>query len=153
MNKIFFTAIIVSAITIGQAFANCNTSTEIKTADQAWATALATHNPQTAANQYAKNAVLLATYENNPITTAAGKKAYFTSLFQTLPQLQVQYDKEIIYTFPGGAVSSGLYTFSGVQKGKSVNIPARFTFVYEATANGCLLVAQHSSALPISPYK
>ena len=62
MNKIFFTAIIVSAIAIGQADANCDTIADVKTTDQAWAATLETHNPQTAANQYAKNAVLFATY-------------------------------------------------------------------------------------------
>ncbi|OGT30685.1 MAG: hypothetical protein A3E87_06915 [Gammaproteobacteria bacterium RIFCSPHIGHO2_12_FULL_35_23] len=152
MKYTFLPLLFISTAIFTQTYASCNTTAAVQQADQIWATALATHNPKTITNQYAKGAVLLATYENNPITTQTGIKNYFTSLFQTIPQLQVHYNKEIIYTFPGGAVSSGLYTFSGKQNGKVVSTPGRFTFVYEATPNGCLLIAHHSSVLPVRNY-
>lgn len=123
---------------------------EVKQADQRWAQAIKTGQPETVTQLYAKGAVLLATYENQPIVTDTGKQQYFSHLFQTVKNLQVHYNQEIIHTFPGGAVSSGIYTFSGMQDGKQVEIPARFTFVYEDSHHGCKLVAHHSSVLPKS---
>ncbi|MFI4955308.1 MAG: hypothetical protein ACHP9Y_05280, partial [Gammaproteobacteria bacterium] len=48
------------------------------------------------------------------------------------------------------AISTGLYTFIGKESdGKEISIPARYTFAYDSTDKGCVLVMHHSSALPV----
>lgn len=143
---IFFSTLLVAA----QAFAanNCSTPSDVKQADQRWQAAIATNDPATVAAVYTKNAVLIPTVENAPHTTQAERLAYFQHFFKTLQHASVAYNQEIIQMLPDGAVSSGVYTFKGLQDGKTVRIPARFTFVYEATPTGCSLITHHSSALP-----
>lgn len=76
------------------------------------------------------------------------RQKYFTKLFSQLKQASVMYNDEYVALISGGGVSSGLYTFHGISRGKPPAIPARYTFVYNAGTNGCVLIAHHSSILP-----
>ena len=126
----------------------CNTNEDVKQADLQWQNQLSTQSAERMAALYETNAVLLATFENNPITTPEGRLQYFQDLFGSMKSLHVVFDKEILQVFPGGAVSSGLYTFKGMKEGKPTAVAARYTFVYEATPQGCQLIEHHSSVLP-----
>lgn len=145
MKKII--ALALFALFLNQASAAC-LKEAARNADYRWADAVETQDPATVNRLYAHYAVLLATYENKPITNSKGRLNYFNHFLHSMNKMQVHYNQEIIQTFPGGAVSSGLYTFSGEKDGKPVSVPARFTFVYQNTAKGCQLITHHSSTLP-----
>lgn len=156
MFKIFFKAFfnpIVCAIVLlsyfGSVFATC-TKNQVEEADSRWAKAIDSNQVQKVVNLYAPDAVLLATVENKPITTQEGRSAYFTQFFNTYKNAHVTYtgDKHI-QVHNDSASSSGLYTFSGTKDGKAIEVPARYTFIYRATANGCELIKHHSSQLPM----
>ncbi len=130
------------------AFATC-TKTQVEHANTQWANAIASHNVNKVVNLYASQAVLLATVENKPIITQQGRTQYFTHFFDTYKNAHVKYKgKQYIQVFADGAVSSGLYNFYGKKQGKDVVVPARYTFVYLSTKDGCRLITHHSSMLP-----
>lgn len=129
-------------------FATC-TKTQVEAADARWAKTIDSNEVKQTVNLYASRAVLLATVKNKPITTQQGRVIYFTQFFKDYPRIQVHYTGEkYIQIFGDGAVSSGVYTFSGIKEGKHFEVPARYTFVYRATPNGCELITHHSSKLP-----
>ncbi len=96
---------------------------------------------------YAKDAILLATFDPKPLETSTDIAAYFHVLTQN-PDLKATIESEKIDLFRDAAVDSGLYTFSYTKDGKPIRVPARFTFVYRRTAAGWLIVSHHSSVLP-----
>lgn len=128
----------------------CNTEAAVKAADQNWANALASHDPQKVANLYIHDAVLLGTYENVPLLTDQQRVDYFKHLFSKIPNIQVKFTQVHVKLLKEDAISTGLYTFYGNDpSGKPVNVPARYTFAYDSTAKGCELVMHHSSVLPV----
>lgn len=147
----FFAQIIASFILLtffSSVFATC-TKAEVEKADILWAKAIDSDNVNNVVNLYSKKAVLIATAQTVPIVTQQGRIAYFTKLFHIYKGLQVAYNgNKYIQVFRGGAVSSGLYVFSGIKKGKPTLLKARYTFVYLTTPNGCQLITHHSSAWP-----
>ncbi|MCD6046232.1 MAG: hypothetical protein K0R48_1395 [Gammaproteobacteria bacterium] len=129
-------------------FATC-TKSAVEKADTRWANAIDSNNVNKVVNLYAKKAVLIATVQTTPIVTRLGLEAYFEKFFRTYKNVRVSYKgNKYIQIFNGGAASSGLYTFSGIQKGKATQVKARYTFVYRSTANGCELITHHSSPWP-----
>ena len=129
-------------------FATC-TKAEVEKADNRWANAMDSNNVNKVVDLYAKTAVLVSTVQTPPIVTRQGRVAYFSKFFKTYKNARVTYtDNKYIQVFNGGAVSSGLYTFSGVKHGKETDMKARYTFVYRATPNGCELITHHSSEWP-----
>lgn len=136
---------------VNAAWAICHTEEAVRAADQKWADTLKTHDPRAMASLYGQDSVLLGTFENIPLTTYAERVKYFTYLFETVPNIRVEYDKTYIKVMKEDAVSSGLYTFIGddVRKGKEIRTPARYSFFYEGTDSGCTLLVHHSSGMPV----
>ena len=96
---------------------------------------------------YAPDAVLLATFDPNPLDTPAAIAGYFRNLTKN-PNLKATIQREKIEVFGDGAANSGLYTFSYTKDGSEVRVPARFVFVYRRSGSGWLIVSHHSSTLP-----
>lgn len=144
---VVFAAILVSLA----AQANCGPK-EVKLANQQWADAINSNDTATVVKLYANDAILLPTYGNDPITTTAGRTAYFNDFFAKHQNLRVHFDKTLVQLLSGGAVSSGLYTFTAMQQDKPSQITARYTFVYRTTATGCQLINQHSSVTPLPTF-
>jgi uncharacterized protein (TIGR02246 family) len=112
-----------------------------------WGQALAGRNPQQIAALYAPEAVLLATFTNE-LDTAPEILEYFTGLTKR-EGLNVQFDEQNIRILNEHTASnSGLYTFSFVEDGKTVSVPARYTFLYEKRGDQWLIVEHHSSVRP-----
>jgi hypothetical protein len=152
MKKLLIVGTLMSTLAANSVWATtgkCNTEEAVKTADQLWASTLALHDPAKIAALYEKDAVLLGTYENIPLLTTEQRTDYFKSLFAKVPNIRVEYDKTHVLLLSQDAISSGLYTFVGTENGKEKRFPARYTFAYNSTDQGCELMMHHSSVLPV----
>jgi uncharacterized protein (TIGR02246 family) len=122
---------------------------EVKAAFAAWRDALAGGKAAPVVALYAKDAVLLATLANTPITTQAARTEYFTTL-TAKPKLKATVNDEFVRLLDeDDAVISGIYTFSFEDAGKTVSIPARYTFVYKKLDGAWKIVEHHSSKMPM----
>jgi uncharacterized protein (TIGR02246 family) len=121
----------------------------IHTALIKWTRALASgQGGKPVAALYARDAILLATFAAEPLTTPAAIAAYFRQL-TAKPDLRATVESEKIDLFgTDGAADTGLYTFSYRAGGKEVRVPARFTFVWRKTGKGWLIVSHQSSVVP-----
>lgn len=128
----------------------CSTLQDVTRAQQAWAAAIASHNPQRVNALYASHAILHGTFATTIANTREASIQYFKHLFHNSPNLTVTFQKPDLETqlFKNFADSSGFYTFNTTKNDKPVAIPARFTFVYIPSAQGCKIVTHHSSVLP-----
>jgi uncharacterized protein (TIGR02246 family) len=114
---------------------------------QTWGQTLAGRNPQQIAALYSSEAVLLATFTNE-LDTAPEILDYFTGLTKR-EGLNVRFDEQNIRILDENtATNSGLYTFSFVQDGKTMYVPARYTFLYEKQGDQWLILEHHSSVRP-----
>ncbi len=151
MTTTFFARIVSGLVLLtlfSSIYASC-TKAEVEKADIRWANAIHSNNVNNAVDLYARTAVLVSTVKAPPIVTRQGRVAYFDKFFHTYKNVHVTYNgNKYIQVFNGGAVSSGLYTFSGIKHGKKTDVKARYTFVYRATPNGCELITHHCSAWP-----
>jgi hypothetical protein len=135
----------------------------VKEAYNTWITTVesAKGNATEVAALYAPNAVLLPTLSpqikiklSNDTSqelydfTSSDIRAYFVE-FTKLKDLKAQTEKLYTQVFNDVAVNTGLYTFEYLDdKGNKVDVPARFTFVYEKINGNWLIINHHSSYLP-----
>lgn len=140
---VFFGAL----LSLNIAFSNDCQISDIQAADQNWQRMLNTNQVEKITSLYDQNATLLPTFDSQPLTTPEQKSQYFQELYKK-GKVTVHFDQEFPTAFPGGGTSSGLYTFTITNADKTDYVPARFTFFYKKTAQGCQLIAHHSSALP-----
>jgi uncharacterized protein (TIGR02246 family) len=96
---------------------------------------------------YAPDAVLFGT--SSPLLR--DKPALVLEYFSTLPSLgdaTISLGEHRVQVFGSMAISTGFYTRSAVEDGRTVSNPARFTFVYSKRDGRWVIVNHHSSALP-----
>jgi hypothetical protein len=128
---------------------NQTTTQQVQAALDNWGNALASRKPEVIVPLYAPNAVLQATLNNTPITNQEERTKYFTSLMAR-EGLKVEFTETIINVINGVGIANGLYTFSFQENGKTVEVPARFTYVLQkGEKDNWLIIAHHSSMLPI----
>ncbi|MGL5835964.1 MAG: SgcJ/EcaC family oxidoreductase [Waterburya sp.] len=112
-----------------------------------WGTALASGDANQVTALYDGEAVLLATF-NDELDTSDEIKNYFIGLTQK-PDLQVVFNNQNVRVLDDNtATNSGLYTFSYTENGKTVEVPARYTFLYEKKGESWMIVEHHSSIRP-----
>ena len=124
------------------------TSKGITAAYNSWVTELETADGDgtTVARQYTKNAILLATFSKY-LKGRTAIHTYFDDLTAN-DNLKVRTDR--ITTGHDGEMgyATGLYTFSYTDEaGKTVKVPARFTFVFLQNDDGQYLIANHHSSV------
>lgn len=119
---------------------------KIQQVGQQWAIALSSENPEKIAALYDRHAFLYATFANE-INTHQGIVDYFKNLMRN-KDLKVRFDQQNIRVYGRAALNSGLYTFSYQKNGKTISVPARYTFVYVLEPKGWMIVDHHSSVLP-----
>jgi len=120
-------------------------ATILKASNQ-WAQAIDSRDPHKIAALYAKDAILYATFTDY-IDTQSGILKYFVNLTKN-QDLKVTFTKQNIRLFGKVAIDSGMYIFSYTADGKKVEVPARFTFVYQETPKGWMIIDHHSSETP-----
>lgn len=123
------------------------TETEIAALFDEWNAALATLEPHNVAMLYAHDAVLLPTVSNIPRTTHNEIEDYFVHFLEKKPQGRI--DWHIINIGCNTASDTGLYTFTLHDKhGKTKQLAARYSFVYEYDDDQWLIEHHHSSMMP-----
>lgn len=138
---------LIGALTV-PSFAYADEKQEVDNAFAQWQQALSTGNPANVVNHYDAKAILLPTLSAKVLTTQQERTDYFTNLMAK-PKLAVKVNEEHIKVLDeNNAVLSGLYTFSYADKDKTVEIPARFSFVYEKANNQWKIIEHHSSKVP-----
>jgi len=120
---------------------------EIKQALMDWLEAVSLGNSSAIIQLYDPNAVLISTLSAKVYTTPAERKKYFDA-FTAHKHLRGSIEQAYVRIYGDIAIASGLYTFIYKEHGKTVVIPARFTFVYKKTEDGLKIVEHHSSRQP-----
>ena len=112
-----------------------------------WNAALQTKNPDEVVKNYAADAVLLPTVSNKPRTNPAEIRDYFEHFVQKSPKGAI--DTRTIHIGCNDAYDVGTYTFTVTgADGKTSQVAARYSFVYELRDGKWLIVHHHSSAMP-----
>lgn len=120
---------------------------EIATLFNTWNQALATGTPETVADLYAPNGVLLPTVSNQVRTNRAEIVDYFTQFLKAKPSGVIE--KQIIHVLSDDhAINTGVYRFSLTKDGQETSVRARYTYVYEKVDGDWLIINHHSSAMP-----
>lgn len=121
----------------------------IRAAYNAWTGAIANANCQGAvvSSLYAKNGILLATFDDE-VVGRQDITDYFDGLTCS-ENLQVETDRISLGRDGDMGWAAGLYTFTfDGDDGETVEVPARFTFVFEKQQGGWMIVNHHSSVRP-----
>jgi hypothetical protein len=122
-------------------------TTDVNAATALWISAFNRKSTTDIVALYAKDAVLFGTSSPVLRDTPELVQDYFKSL-PTLGGATISLGEHRVQIFGDTAVSTGFYTRSSVEQGKTVTNPARFTFVYAKRNGRWLIVNHHSSALP-----
>ncbi len=111
-----------------------------------WNDTLATGNPDKVVECYSVNATLLPTISNVIRHTPEERRDYFVDFLALQPIGTIV--ESSVRVFEDIAVNSGIYSFSLVKDGERVEMPVRFTFVYQQFDGEWLIIEHHSSAMP-----
>ncbi len=140
-------ALSAAALLTAPAYAG-NDEKEVAAAFADWRHALSSGKAETIVKLYDEDAILLATLAAKPLKTQEERLAYFTGLMRK-PKLKATLNEEYIRRLDeDDAVVSGIYTFGFEESGKTVEVPARYTFVFEKENGRWMIVEHHSSKVP-----
>ena len=99
---------------------------------------------------YAENVEMMTSSNKGLIKTKEDRDAMFQKLFKT-KDLRVMNKRKVFDLYNDTTpIMSGICTFTYMQDGKSMRMPARFSFIYEKNKEGKLLISkQHFSSMPL----
>ncbi|MFZ4541387.1 MAG: SgcJ/EcaC family oxidoreductase [Rickettsiales bacterium] len=139
----------IAAIKMGEPIPKASAEeAEVNAAFSNWRKALSSGKAENVVKLYDKDAILLATLAAKPLTTQEQRTEYFTKL-TAKTKLSATVDEEHVKLLDeDNAVVSGLYTFRFEEAGKNIEIPARYSFVYEKENGQWMIVEHHSSKVP-----
>ncbi|KAL7475721.1 hypothetical protein ACHAW6_001628 [Cyclotella cf. meneghiniana] len=120
------------------------TEDEVKNLFQLWNAALATEDPETVANRYAKRAVLLPTVSDVPRTDHDLIKDYFVSFLKKKPQGKILESNVSVGN--NWCQDVGIYEFTMGATGDKVK--GRYSFVYVWEDGQWKISHHHSSVMP-----
>ena len=152
MRRIHMKAIAASLIAMfafsPAAFAHeCANKDEIIALFTKWNAALQTGNPDSVADLYAADGVLLPTVSNKVRVGHQAIAAYFHHFLEMKPVGTL--DEEHVFCFGTSiAINEGIYTFGLTKDGKSSKVQARYSYVYHKEHGEWKIVSHHSSRMP-----
>jgi uncharacterized protein (TIGR02246 family) len=112
-----------------------------------WNVALATLDPDTVAQRYWEDAVLLPLSSRTARTSPAMVREYFAHFLEKHPRGHI--DARSIRLDCNMAVDAGAYTFSLMDAGgKTSEVAARYTYVYAWRKGAWKILHHHSSVMP-----
>lgn len=147
---------IVCVVTVISSFASARESAplvvkagvpDVDSAIMEWKEAVEGGDANAIVALYDKNAIMISTFVQAPITTRAGLLGYYKKVVAN-PDVRVEIEEEHPRKFGNMAVNTGRYTLSYTQEGEEVIVPARFSFTYQLQGKKWVIVDQHSSAVP-----
>ncbi len=151
MKKILISLTIATGIAYSiSAYAEKNYSVknEVENSFKKWQESIDSEIPENIVKLYDKNSVLLATLAPEPLISNEAKQEYFKNLVKR-ENLDVKVNKEFIEVLDNNTASvSGIYTFSFTENGKKIELPARYSFVYEKKDGDWKIITHHSSVVP-----
>lgn len=126
----------------------CAPATERLTEElfQAWNDALQTGDARKVTALYTEDAVLLATVSNVPRVNPAEIQEYFQDFLEKKPFATI--NSRNVKIGCNKLIDAGTYTFRITDGGKTKDVPARYTFVYENRDGQWRIVHHHSSMMP-----
>ncbi|MCE2965025.1 MAG: DUF4440 domain-containing protein [Alphaproteobacteria bacterium] len=139
-------ALIALSSTANAQTTSCGTKADIEAAYGKWVAALSSGKPENINALYDARATMQPTLLADANTPAV-RADYFQGLMKN-PNLKATPQTNSVLISCPVAISTGTYTFSFGEKGAETSIPARFTFVYEKTPQGWMIINHHSSKLP-----
>ena len=80
-------------------------------------------------------------------------REYFKG-FANKEGISVEFTDELLRDYGDVAINSGFYTFSWMDNGKKIVVPARYSFVFlkEEDKEEWMILEHHSSLIPESPF-
>jgi uncharacterized protein (TIGR02246 family) len=123
----------------------------IAAATTKWADTLARNDPDTIVLLYATDAVLWGTLAPTLAADRSAVRDYFVTAFRLLPELRVTLGEQLIHVYGSTAVNTGYYTFTYMKDGEIRTLPARYSFTFVKEGERWMIVAHHSSAMPVLP--
>lgn len=122
-------------------------ASEVAGALDAWKQAVEGGDADAILALYDRNAIMISTFVQQPITRRAELLAYYKKVVAN-PDVRVEIQETHPRRFGNVAVNTGRYTLSYTQEGEEVVVPARFSFVYQLQGGRWVIVDHHSSAVP-----
>ncbi len=129
-----------------------NKTPDVGAALTEWVHAIEAHDAPKVVALYDKDSVMLSAFAVDPITTHAALLEYYKKVVAE-PQIDINVTKQDPRVSGNVAVNTGLYTFHWVQDGETMDIPARFSFVYVLKDGKWSIISHHSSRVPGSAKK
>lgn len=122
-------------------------SPDVAAALDAWKAAVESGDLKDIMKLYDKNAMMISTFAQAPLTKRSEIEDYFKKVVVN-EGIKVDILESHPRVFGAMATNDGRYELSYTQEGEEVNIPARFTFVYQLQNGKWLIVDQHASQMP-----
>jgi uncharacterized protein (TIGR02246 family) len=124
-----------------------DTQADVEAATQQWISAFNRKDAKEIVALYAKDAVFFGT--SSPLLRDNPERVwdYFKGI-ANLGDSTIATGDHRVQVLGNVAINTGFYTRTSTQNGKSVQNPARFTFVYQLREGKWMIVNHHSSALP-----
>lgn len=126
---------------------NKSPAPEIGSAITDWKAAVESRDVQAIAALYDKDAIMISTFVQNPLTTNKDLLGYYKKVVAN-PDVRVEIEEQHPRSFGDMAVNTGRYTLSYTQEGEDIIVPARFSFTYQLQGKKWVIVDHHSSAVP-----
>lgn len=111
-----------------------------------WNEALRSGDAKRVSQCYAEDAVLLPTVSNVARLSRSEIQDYFEHFLQKKPLGKI--NQRNVKLGCNKITDAGIYTFRIIDAGKTENVPARYTFVYENRYGEWLIAHHHSSLMP-----
>ena len=120
---------------------------DVKAALTEWVEAIETGDVEKVVSLYDRDSTMLSAFAIDPITTHEGLRQYYKKVVNE-PDISIDVTAQDVRIFDNVAVNTGLYTFHWVQDGETMDVPARFSFVYVLKNGKWSIISHHSSRVP-----
>ncbi len=148
MKSVFYASLAAIALLFAAPAARAG-EPDVNAALTAWKDAVESASLDDILKLYDKNAIMISTFAQAPLTTRAALTKYYKVVVGN-SDIHVEITETHPRRFGTMAVNSGQYTLSYTQDGEDVVIPARFSFTYVLQGGKWIIVDQHSSRVPLA---